>query len=368
MNCSSLVRAAISATELAEIKERLEAFLNNNEQRPLCSFLSGSVAEGLATTRSDYDVYALYETCEEGETLVTGGQRPIEVTRISLAKLQNIIEVLMIGEDLPSVTSYELLLCHRLYTGIGLTHSHIFDQLKKTLDVDVFRNRLSDFCRLNAERSMKVSAGFAEAGDFDSAMLSARTAAKHSFNQLLVFSGATSLLDKWQLRYAQLFMGETHLAFERFVDVFAGTFSGSVNQKKVYLQSCYRFLQVMADHALLANRMHENDFWTFSRFFPTHLSGSARLLEKPPGIRVVSHADTFFLLQLNTPLMELPESAALLWALIDNDSCVNDVLQRATEGLQLSEEECTQYLQTFLSAGVITMSRFDLPLRHLTGD
>ncbi|MCR8719299.1 nucleotidyltransferase domain-containing protein [Pseudomonas syringae] len=368
MSYSSQVRVTLSEAELAAIKERLDAFLNNDEQKPLYTFLSGSVAEGLATPSSDYDVYAVYETCSEGETLVTGGPRPIEVTRISLAKIEHIVEMLLDGEDLPNMTNYELLLCHRLYCGIGLTNAHSFDQLKKMLDIDIFRKRLGDFCQLNAERSLRVSSGFVDAGDFDSAVLAARTAAKHSFNQFLVFCGATSLLDKWQLRYAQLFIGETHLALERFADVFAGDFSGSVCQKKVYLHRCYRFLQVMSDHSVMSNRMPEEEFWTVSRFLPSHPSGRNRLLEKPAGVRVVSHADTFFLLRVNTPIMELPVPAVLIWALIDNDSCVNDVLQRAIEGFQISREECLQYLQVFLLAGVVTMSCFNLALSELTDD
>lgn len=191
MNCSSKVRVTLSETELAAIKERLDAFLKNDEQKPLYTFLSGSVAEGLATPSSDYDVYAIYETCSEGETLLTGGSRPIEVTRISLSKIEHIVEMLLDGKDLPSMTSYELLLCHRLYCGIGLTNAHSFDQLKKVLDIDIFRKRLGDFCQLNAERSMRVSSGFVDAGDFDSAVLAARTASKHSFNQFLVFCGAS---------------------------------------------------------------------------------------------------------------------------------------------------------------------------------
>ncbi|WP_183133512.1 DNA polymerase beta superfamily protein, partial [Pseudomonas cannabina] len=75
MSYASQARVTPSETELAAIKERLDAFLNNDEQKPLYTFLSGSVAEGLATPSSDYDVYAVYETCSEGETLVTGGPR-----------------------------------------------------------------------------------------------------------------------------------------------------------------------------------------------------------------------------------------------------------------------------------------------------
>ncbi|TMU78600.1 nucleotidyltransferase domain-containing protein [Pseudomonas fluorescens] len=347
-----------STEEIEFVAAEVARFFLDKKQ-PLFSFLSGSVAEGIATPNSDYDVYAVFDTCEESEALVIDNDRPIEITSITLAKLENTLLFVQRGEDLASVTNYELLLCHRVYSGIGLTTTERFHELQTRFDIETFRANLTEMCFLNAERSLKVCNGFIMTGDKRSASLSANNALKHSFNMLLAMKGATSILEKWQMRYATRLLGDEHLAFTHYIELISHVPCQHTRQIDSYIQDVKNLHQLICDNRILQKHIEDEAFFTPSRLFTTNTRYVASTVFKDRLGRVVNSHSRFYLIMDGTPVLELPEAAAVLWALIDNQQTTTDLAFQARELLGLPFDSTFEFLTSFGNAKAINIVSHD---------
>lgn len=123
--------ADLSTEELDTLKNLVKGYFHSTAQ-PIFSFLSGSITEGISTPNSDYDIYAVFDNCTE-EVLISELERPVELTKISLAKIHSIMEFISKGENLASVGAYEMLICHRVYSGIALSGESVFDRDRKSV-------------------------------------------------------------------------------------------------------------------------------------------------------------------------------------------------------------------------------------------
>jgi len=348
-----------SAEELEVVSGVINGFFSN-KKKPLFSFLSGSIAEGIGTPNSDYDVYAVFDSCEEAEVLVVEeSDRPIEITSISLSKLESVLSYIQSGVDLASATNYQLLLCHRVYSGIGLTQSSKFDGLKEKFNVDVFRSCLAELCFLNTERSLKVCNGFLLAGDKVSASLSANNAVKHSFNMLLAMKGATSILEKWQMRYATQFLGDGHLALRYYLELISHVPCHHSQQIDFYIQRVNNFHQFVCDYRMIEGRMTDAEFFIEPRIALAKYDGTPMVVSKTKLARVVSSESKFYLVMDATPVLELPKSAAFLWALIDKKTTVTELALKAGRMIDLPPNTSFEYLKAFGSVQAINIINFD---------
>lgn len=345
----------LSFSDISELK----SFLNENylnRQRPLFTFLSGSIAEGLSTPKSDYDVYAVYDECEEAEVLLTDFERPIEVTSIKLSKLISIFEFVHTGKDLANISPYELLLCHRVHSGISLTGQSAFQALKNLLDAQTFRERLSELCFLYAERSLKVCAGNLLVDDHDSALLNAQHAVRQTFNRLLAVFGATSLLEKWQLAYAEKYLGRQHPAYKEFIQLMSVVPYENEVKSNVYIERAFRFQQVVGDYVQFEDKW--GDFDWDARFMRKSAKTSSMILCKSALSRVIEMEGKFYMVVSSTPLLEIPTTAANLWAMIDNQSSIIKLQKKAEEVLNLNLESFYEYLEAFSSVDVLAVNNF----------
>ena len=347
---------AIRSKEIAALSDYLKVrYLQDH--RPLFTFLSGSIVEGLSTPNSDYDIYAVYEECEEREVILTDFSRPVEVTSIKLSKLVGIFELVRRGKDLVSLSPYELLLCHRVHSGICLTGFAAFQKLENLLDAQTFRHRLSDLCFLYAERSLKVCSGNLLVNDNASALLNANHALRQTFNRLLAVSGATSLLEKWQLAYGSRYLGQEHPAYKEFIRLMSTVPYENMARSQDYIDCCFRFQQVVCDYIrYVANGF--NDFNWESRL-SSNINGDANMLLRKAALsRVVEAEGKFYLFLSTTPILELPEEAADLWAFIDNDTSVLALSERSKNTLKLTPVTFAECLNAFSSVNVLAISNF----------
>lgn len=346
----------LSSADISALKAFLDKNYFNNQQ-PLFTFLSGSIAEGLSTPKSDYDIYAVYDECEEAEILLTDFERPIEVTSIKLSKLVGIFEFVHAGKDLANISPYELLLCHRVHSGIGLTGQAAFQTLKNLLDAQTFAQRLSELCFLYAERSLKVCAGNLLVNDHASALLNAHHAVRQTFNRLLAVFGATSLLEKWQLAYAEKYLGLQHPAYKEFIQLMSVVPYENEITGNIYIERAFRFQQVVGDYVRFeADELGDFD-WN-ARFLHKSNDTENMILRKSALSRVIEIQGKFYLVVSSTPLLELPATAANLWALIDNTSSITTLQKKAEDVLKLAPQTFSEYLKAFSSVDVLAVDKF----------
>ncbi|WP_439852884.1 hypothetical protein [Pseudomonas syringae] len=285
--------------------------------------------------------------------------RPIEITTIQYSKLEEVLSSIQSGIDLVSATNYELLLCHRVYSGIGLTHESLFNDLKKKFNVDIFRERLAELCFLNVERSLKVCNGFLLTGDRRSAALSANNAVKHSFNMLLAMKGATSILEKWQMRYATQYLGEEHLAFRNYLELISNVPHDSPMQMDFYVEKVKNFHQLICDYRIIKSKMTDADFFKKTRISQSHSPRVPMVVSKAKLARVICRGSVFYLIVDATPVLELPEKAALLWALIDTDTTVDQLVSEAKARIGLAPDTILEFLKAFGAVQSLNILNFD---------
>lgn len=355
--------ADLSTEELDTLKNLVKGYFHSTAQ-PIFSFLSGSITEGISTPNSDYDIYAVFDNCTEEEVLISELDRPVELTKISLAKIHSIMEFISKGENLASVGAYEMLICHRVYSGIALSGESVFDSIKKEFDVTTFRTRLADLSLLNAERELKVSQGFKLVNDLRSALFSAHKALRHSLSVLLAIRGSTSVLEKWHVRYAVRYLGEHHPGFRRFLELASSIPVSSTVESKKYLISVKKFHQMITDYKIIADIVPEEIFFVESRLVDTDQLSDEPLILKNPDARVMFHMSKWYLTIESKAILELPSSAALFWALIDNAQSVDMIIDRAKEHLKITDNVCLEYLDALAAAKAISSHSFEIPKSH----
>lgn len=360
MSLKEITNASFPSIEELEVISGVINRFFSNKKKPLFSFLSGSIAEGIGTPNSDYDVYAVFDTCDEAEVLVVEeSDRPIEITSIPLSKLENVLSYIQSGIDLANATNYQLLLCHRVYSGIALTQPSKFYALQEKFNVNIFRARLVELCFLNTERSLKVCNGFLLIGDKCSASLSANNAIRHSFNMLLAMKGATSILEKWQMRYAAKFLGEGHLALSYYLELISHIPCHLSQQIDFYIQRVKNFHQLVCDYRMIEGRMADAEFFVEPRISLAEYSSAPMVVSKTKLSRVVSSESKFYLVIDATPVLELPKSAAFLWALIDRNATITELILKAEKIIDLPPSTSFEYLKAFGSARAINIINFD---------
>lgn len=355
--------ADISIEELDTLKNLVKGYFHSTAQ-PIFSFLSGSITEGIATPNSDYDIYAVFDTCTEEEVLISELQRPVELTKISLSKIHKIMEFISKGENLASASAYEMLICHRVYSGIALTGAPAFDSVKKEFDVATFRTRLADLSLLNAERELKVSHGFKLVNDMRSALFSAHKALKHSLSVLLAISGSTSVLEKWHVRYAARYLGENHLGFRRFLELASSIPISSTIEGKEYLSAVKKFHQMITDYKIIADIVPAEIFFAESRLIDIDQQNDEPLILKNPDARVMFHKSRWYLTMESKAILELPSSAAHFWALINSAQPASAIIEDAKEHLKIPSSVCLEYLDALAAAKAISSRSFEIPKSH----
>jgi hypothetical protein len=328
-----------------------------NVEAPLFTFLSGSKTEGLSTPSSDYDVYAVYDNCEEKEILLDEFQQPIEITFLSRPKLIKIFKFISTGKDLSNASPYELLLCHRILTGIALTGAEHFEVFKNMLAPLTFRLRLSQICQLYTERSLKACSGNLQVQDFPSALANCTHALKQAFNILLINAGSTSILEKWQMAYGKKYLGAHHPAYVRFIQLLSRVPYDNEKETEAYIGSCFQFQQVVCDYL----RFQTKDLGAFE--WSTRLFGiiepEENALKKSATSRVIETHGSFYLIASSTPLLELPEIVADLWALIDNATSVEMLACCAQEKLGIQSNLFYEFLQSLSNTRVLSLNQFN---------
>ncbi|MBA1244865.1 nucleotidyltransferase domain-containing protein [Pseudomonas japonica] len=340
---------------------QLHGFLRSNfltSHSPEIVFISGSVAEGLSTPSSDYDVYAIYKECHEQEVLLNGFDRPIEVTSLSSSKLLQIFDKVTRGEDLSAISPYELLLCHRVHTGICLEGADSFQYLKNQLTKKTLQARLSELCLMYTERSLQVSVGLLKVDDHSSAAVNAHHAVKQALNRLIVLEGGTSLLEKWQIVYGRTLLGSEHPALREFMELTSNIPLSDEPSVSKYLARAFRFHQTICDYAYLSPGKLQAFDWS-SRLAISATVQDMMILEKSPMHRLIKRDGDLYLMQVSTPVLQLPEEAAKLWALIDNSMSVTTILENSASTINIPSALALQYLTAMGSVGAFMVRQFD---------
>ena len=339
---------------------RLREYLEDHyrkKEKPLFTFLSGSIAEELSTPQSDYDVYAIYEDCEETETVLTNFILPIEITSIRLSKLSSLFSSVSEGTDLANLSPYDLLLCHRVISGIAIDGQPSFDRLRGLLSASVLSQRLSELCSLYAERSLKACSGNIAVGDYRSALLNANHAVRQTFNRLLTAHGATSLLEKWQMVYGKKFLGEQHPAYVEFIRLLSNIPYDDETLSNSYIERAFRYQQAVCDYVHF--RKHSlGDFNWASRIHGLQNSSAKMLLRKSAFTRALENNGKYYLFLNSIPLLELPPEATSLWALIDGATSMDELSTKAHSILNIAPKAFYDYLSAFSEINALSLEQF----------
>lgn len=343
-----------------ETLENVRSIVNENTKNlhvKYFSFLSGSAAEGLATRKSDFDVYVVFiedSIKESTEIFVPSPFGKIEITFLNYIDILAIFEKLKIRFEAKEsqVNSYDIHIAHRIATGIPLENAEEFSSLRQSLNIGNLSRYLADYALSYAEKSFSDSIGNLDAHDEDTAVFNATCAVNYAMDHLLAENGNTSSLVKWRIRHAKRILGNSNPVFLRYVELTTGNSGGSDRQKRAFVESAARFLQAISDQTLA------------SRFFPTmsfslgesRLWGQDVMSKRTPSItkractRVVVTKGKLFLLDYD-PMFEISQDVLAVWLAIDNLRTQSEIIEFLTANspteLDLSAELICSHLEQF---------------------
>ncbi len=302
------------------------------------SYLSGSVTEGLATPKSDYDAYVVMrEPVEETEIQVATEIGMVEITLLSLQTFIAISSKLSMGYSNREgvLTLYELHLAHRLVTGVALHNQAEFSKLQTKINSRELSSYLAQFSAAFAEKCYSDAFGNLLANDEDSAIFNADRTVHLALDLLLAHKGNTSSLVKWRSRYAKAILSEAHPVFIRYMDLISAMPSHNRRRKREYIAHVGRFWQSVLDY-VHAQKYFPNAHVEFTE---ARVYGRDELVEHRPGVlkkapwaRVIDKDHKLYIVG-HTPLFEISRDFLLIWLLIDNESTEGDISLRLEESI-----------------------------------
>ncbi len=329
----------------------------------LTGFLSGSYAEGLATTKSDYDLYAVVDDQEHAfsskEIFVPSKKGLIEITYISNSYLSHITEVMHQGFSVISELGfYDLLLLHRIVSSINIFNNELNQKLSLFVDRNKLAQYLVDWFSVKAAKSLTNMMGNLEAGDIDTAINNIDMARCFALDAYLAIHGNTSFIPKWRLSNAKIFLGENDILLLRFKELAALPFAFSFEMQLRYLTDACRFIQLIFDFKIASElkwkmvEISKIRLWGIDEFHPPH-----EALIKNPRARILQRENNYYLFD-SAARMELSLPAVYIWLTINNQRGVREVIEcliNGKEPFDASEEFIDGCIRRFISIGVVSL-------------
>ncbi len=341
------------------LRVALESF---KATRPFsAAFLSGSVVEGLATPKSDYDVYVVGASAYEGEelflTLDDGAL--IEVTILSEDYIVGIANRLKEGYlSGNEISPYQRILLHRIVTGEPLTNAPEVLRLKALVDIEAFKRYLVDAHAYAAQKCIWDGVGNLDAGDQNSALFNIDRAVHKSLDAIVAHNGSTSTVVKWRTRYAERYLGRQHPAFIRYMEL-TGSIPTTLSApaKVQYFASAARYVQCVSDYIHSMHRFPDVTFeFNECRLWGAGVAIEPQRIQKHPIARIVERDGKLFLVDRVTRY-QVTNDVLAVWLCLDNVSTADDVISTlSTKPWSVSDDPrklVLKCLENFRRLGVV---------------
>ncbi|MEG0635905.1 MAG: nucleotidyltransferase domain-containing protein [Pseudomonas sp.] len=296
------------------------------------AFLSGSIVEGLATPKSDFDIYLVSDSetlHKQQELFVATSLGLLEITLVDLKTLSGITENVQQGFHAhPDLSIYQLILAHRFSSGVPLLNDTVFLAAQQAFTGKHLANYLLHSSQKFSQKCFADAIGNLLAEDEDSAMFNADRAVHAALDTLLALNGSTSPLIKWRTRYAKRFLGETNPVLHRYMELAASLHAGNKAGKVQYISQAGRFIQALIDHATA----HALDVGHLAPLQESRVYGPEEFTEKrdrackSPFARLVEFKGAYVLCA-TSPLFELSQESLLVWLAIDNDKTQEEIVE-----------------------------------------
>lgn len=334
-----------------------------NIDRQSIVFLSGSFAEGLATPKSDFDVYIISELESSkdiaNEIFISSKIGMIEINYVStdkITKIANKIDACDIDRN--ELSAYDLILAHRVINGISLVNEEQLGILKKKINPILLAKYISDINFGIAAKCLSDAIGNLQILDYDSAIFNATRGVHHTLDHLLATYGNTSTLFKWRSRYARNILGEESEIYVTYKYLTSCVPTESTYAKKIYVENAFRFFQSVSDFSLAKEKFP----FIKVQLLGTRLWGSdytAPLkspLRKTPCSYIQRKNGKYFLVNL-VPLFEVSIEVVAIWLIIDNERTLEEItsllLMPDFSCLELSEQKIASYIKKLKSLHVV---------------
>ena len=341
-----------------------------------CAFLSGSAAEGLATPRSDFDVY----TVVDGDSHAYSEERffstPVgfvEITILPMSKIRDVARKIEVAgghmknitdNDIP--TEYELRLAHRICTGIPLARTAgVFNYIQGLIDKRLFAAMLQRNACIAANKYLSDASGNIAVKDFDSAIFNSLNGAVSGLDALLHSKGSTSTIYKWRSRYAKRFLGERHRIWRRYLQLCELPATKNAEAKKRYFADASGFVQDVFDELLSDSRFGPGRV-TPGRSRARMGKPPAEALYRSPFARIMERESRLYLI-VDLPVFEVNDKALAVWLLCTNGARIAQVKRRISSMFGTKSDALVdQCLEAFMRAGALSTGKSRAPRSRIT--
>ncbi|MDX7931145.1 hypothetical protein SJZ69_15500 [Acinetobacter baumannii] len=322
-----------------------------------CSFLSGSKTEGLATPKSDYDIYIVVNILPEGinhnELFLPYKDGLIEVTLLRKSYILDGFKRLIDNNaDLISqISLYEALLYHRILIGIPIVNKINYCSLKEKVPINELKFFLSHYSFNFSRKCFNDCIGNIEANDLDTAIYNADRAVHSAIDVLIVNHGSTSNSVKWRSRYIKKFLGLDHPMFIRYKELTSSLpLMVSSPEKLRYIERVGYFIHVVNEFYCM-KQVFKNINYEFSEeriwgVSPINLNMNKRIVKK--GLIKVDYNKNKIIISDFYKYYTLSKEAFAVWYSINNENSKNDIINEVARILEKEYDECYSIVEESL--------------------
>jgi predicted nucleotidyltransferase len=215
--------------------------------------LVGSLAEGLATTTSDIDIFVISREGFEGvlhstQSSATAGNRKIEITIISTAEVSRMV-LSSKRESYNGLSLRELEMMHKLFKGRVIHGQAAHAELIPNNLIEQFRVKVVQFYTDLAYDCYDDMLGSYRESDFTSAAMFARSLLDASVDRWLALAGDTYPKPKWRFKRAENILPES--SYNSYV---YAHFDGRCNDSASFTYHIESLLKLAQEFSFLSKR------------------------------------------------------------------------------------------------------------------
>uniref|UniRef100_UPI0036D816E4 hypothetical protein n=1 Tax=Photorhabdus sp. RM322S TaxID=3342825 RepID=UPI0036D816E4 len=344
--------------DIINVKRKITVIINKkfNDTDLYTCYLSGSVIEGFATPKSDYDVYVILEgelekECEE--IFIPSDIGMLEVTIISLKEIKEIMRIINNGSS--NYDWYKLHLSHRILTGESIIKSNNFNTLKgginKTKLCEILKTKAKNF----GEKCFSDGIGNILNNDLISAAFNFERTVNSAMDYILASNENTSTLIKWRYQNAMKVFGKDHPITSIYLMV-CSKFNVTNDISTIdYINSVAKMWQLTLDYCQGKDIFSYNVSFTKKRIANTSDISLSDENNKPIiknlWYRVLCK-DGKLILFAKKALCEINLDAYKVWLVIDNEKTEFEVVSEL-EKLGIINTNANFYISEFERLGAL---------------
>ncbi|ACS84773.1 hypothetical protein [Musicola paradisiaca] len=317
----------------------------------ITSYLSGSITEGFATSKSDFDVYAIVSSenkqCNT-EIFIPFNDKICELTVVSIDKINEIISNLNSQEI---ISWYESHLLHRLLTGISIHHESALFSLKNSIPKDELCKFLLNKAKKFGEKCFSDCMGNMIDNDYITAAFNAERTLHASIDCMLAFHNSTSTLIKWRVKNAIKKFGKDNEYFKSYLLVCSKINVINDTSALEYIQAVGRVWQATLDY-IQGKECCDVEIELRQERLLGHLKiKDNNSIIKKPLYRVIFERSKLVLIE-SSAICEITADAYKVWLSIDNSKDIDKVISDLSEN-DIDSNTTKFYIDEFSKIGAI---------------